>query len=251
MGRWDEAWSYTRVKLPERPLAEAVLDVAAPLLEREPTAPLERAQELLQLVVSFWNASVLASELWERRRMKSLNELRKAMRGRKASKEDAATFDLLTTRRKAHWLDPRLVVDWHYVEDSSGARRLNCVHGLPDGVIELQGPPADKRISIGGAFIDELTIRLTATSSLGFPYEQQRGVVADDGTVTVHAMMPAVVQLFAQGRLTRVGGAPVDVAVGGRAQGPMVLAQVGCAGERHDVAVLVFKPNGTTATQAS
>ena len=37
---------------------------------------------------------------------------------------------------------------------------------------------------------------------------------------------------------------PVDVTIGGKKLGPMMLAEVSCAGElgRNDIAVLVFKP---------
>lgn len=71
-------------------------------------------------------------------------------------------------------------------------------------------------------------------------------MVGDDGTATVYAMMPSAVKLFADGRLTRVGGDPVEVVIGGRKLGPMVLAEVRCGGEnyRYDVAVLVFRRAG-------
>ncbi|WP_438035178.1 hypothetical protein [Sorangium sp. So ce204] len=55
-------------------------------------------------------------------------------------------------------------------------------------------------------------------------------------------------ELFAEGRLTPVGGAPVDVMVAGKQLGPMVLAEVRCTGHmghyvgHHDVAVLVLRP---------
>jgi hypothetical protein len=80
MARSDEAWSYTRVKLPDGALADAALDVAAPLLVRDEASSLDGAREVLALVVPFWNASLLASERWERRRMKAMNELKKRMR---------------------------------------------------------------------------------------------------------------------------------------------------------------------------
>lgn len=51
--------------------------------------------------------------------------------------------------------------------------------------------------------------------------------------------------LFAEGRLRPVGGSAGDVNVGGRALGPMVLVEVRSAGERHDVATLVFKPRAS------
>ena len=233
--------SWTSVRLPEADLAELVLEVGAPLLsERGSRPPIEEAREVLALLVSFWNASVRASKRWERRRVKELNELKKRLQGQKCN--GSATFDVLAERFRPHWLDPRLVEDWSYEEDSTGARRLTCIVGLPDGVRAEVPPPVDKRIAIGGVFLDEVRIRLDRTSSLSFPYARHSGAVAEDGTATVHAMMPAALQLFAEGRLQPVGGPAVDVNVGGRALGPMVLVEVRSAGERHDVATLVFKP---------
>lgn len=233
--------SWTSVRLPEADLAELVLEVGAPLLsELGATAPIEQARQVLALVVSFWNASVRASKRWERRRVKELNELKKQLQGRKC--HGSATFDVLAERFGPHWLDPRLVEDWSYDEDSTGVRRLTCTVGLPDRVRAEAPPPIEKRISIGGTFLDEVRIRLDGTSSLSFPYARHSGAVSEDGTATVHAMMPAALQLFAEGRLQPVGGPAVDVNVGGRALGPMVLVEVRSAGERHDVATLVFKP---------
>ncbi|MBI4817303.1 MAG: hypothetical protein HY791_13655 [Deltaproteobacteria bacterium] len=56
-------------------------------------------------------------------------------------------------------------------------------------------------------------------------------------------MMPSALQLFAEGSLPRIGGDPVEVDIGGRKLGPMVLTEVHCGGEhgRHDIAVLVFR----------
>jgi hypothetical protein len=51
---------------------------------------------------------------------------------------------------------------------------------------------------------------------LSFPPHLHRGVVDEDGTATVHAMVPAALHFFAEGRLPRVGGDPVEVAIGGR-----------------------------------
>jgi hypothetical protein len=76
-------------------------------------------------------------------------------------------------------------------------------------------------------------------------------VIGEDGTATVYAMMPAALRLFAEGRLPRVGGDPVEVAIGGRKLGSMVLTEVRCGGEnyRHDIAVLVFRPaNGEVSS---
>ena len=85
-----------------------------------------------------------------------------------------------------------------------------------------------------------MRIRQTATSYLGSPVTEHHGVVGDDGTATINAKMPSVVQLFAEGRLPPVGGPPVEVAVGVAKLGLMVLREVRCTGQHgwNDVAVL-------------
>jgi hypothetical protein len=245
MIRRRDPHSWTVVRLPGRDLAETVLEFAAPTIERLGPAPsLEDERGAIELAVAFWNASVLASKRWEHPRVKELNELKKRMRGRQATPGDAATFDLLSGRWREHWLDPRLVESWTYDADAAGVRRFVCTMGLPDGVKADVPPPIEKRIAIGGRFLDEVRIAQGGNASLSFPVDRHRGVIGEDGTVTVHAMMPSALQLFAEGRLPRVGSDPTEIVVGGRQLGPMVLAEVHCGGEnlRHDIAVLVFKP---------
>ncbi|HEX7478483.1 MAG TPA: hypothetical protein VF331_11795 [Polyangiales bacterium] len=245
MTRRRDPYSWTVVRLPERDLAELVFELAAPLLERlGPAHSIEDARGAIELAVAFWNANVLASKCWEHPSVKALNDLRKRMRGRQAAPGDAATFDLLAERWREHWLDPRLVESWTYDANEAGARRFVCTMGLPDGVrVEVQ-PPMEQRVAVGGKFLDEVQIRQSATSYLSFPVHRHRGVVGDDGIATVYAMMPSALQLFAEGRLPRVGGEPVELVIGGRKLGPMVLTEVRCGGEnyQHDIAELVFRP---------
>ena len=246
MTRRRDPNSRTVVRLPERDLAESVLELAAPLLESLGPAPaIDNARAAVALAVTFWNASVLASKRWEYPRVKELNELKKGMRGRQASRDDAAVFDLLTERWREHehWLDPRLVESWTYEPDAAGVPRLLCTLGLPEGVRAEIPPPVEKRVAIAGKFLDEVQISQGGNTSLGFPVERHRGVIGEDGTATVYAMMPSALQLFAEGRLPRVGGDPVEVAIGSRRLGPMLLTEVRCGGEnyRHDIAVLVFR----------
>lgn len=242
--------SWTVVRLPERELSELVLEFAAPLLERLGPAPaVDDARAAVALAVAFWNANVLASKLWGSRQVKELNALKKRMRGRAASREDAATFDLLAERWREHWLDPRLVESWTYEPDGAGVPRLVCTMSLPKGVRAEVPPPAEKRVAIGGKFLDEVQISMGDNTSLSFPVERHRGVVADNGTATVYTMMPSALELFAEGLLPRVAGDAVEVAIGGRQPEPMVLTEVRCGGATHqnDLAVLVFRPAGTEA----
>lgn len=134
----DEAQPPRPLLVDRRPLArgdlaELLLELAAPLLERlGPEPGINEARAAVALAVTFWNASVLASKHWEYPRIKELNELKKRMRGRQTSRDDAATFDLLTERWRAHWLDPRLVESWTYEADAAGLPRLLCTMVLPD-----------------------------------------------------------------------------------------------------------------------
>ena len=198
----------------------------------------------MALAVSFWNASVHASKLWEHPRVKELNELKRRLCGPQASRDDAATFELLTTRRSAHWRDPRLVETWTFDADAAGVPRFACTMALPDGVQAEVPPPVEKRVSIGGRFLDEVRIPMGGNAFLAFPVERHRGVVGDDGTATVRAMMPSALELFADGVLPRIHGDPVEVVIGGRKLGLMVLAEVRCGSEHFgdDIAVLVFRP---------
>ncbi len=115
---------------------------------------------------------------------------------------------------------------------------------LPGGVVAHVPPPAEKRIVVGGKFLDEVRIRQGRSSFLSFPVNQHRGAVGDDGVATIYAKMPTVVALFAEGLLSPVGGPPTEVIVGRKRLGPMVLKEVACLAEggHNDVALLVFHP---------
>jgi hypothetical protein len=79
---------------------------------------------------------------------------------------------------------------------------------------------------------------------VSFPVGNHRGEVDGAGVATIHARMPTILGLFAEGVLHPVGGQPVEVMVGGKRLGPMVLRKVRCPGGsgHYDVATLVFHP---------
>ena len=239
--RGREPHTRTVVRLPARDLAESILHLAAPLIvSLGPTPAADDARRALSRAIDVWNAHVNASKLWGHPRPKPLADLRRAMRA------ESEVFNLLAERWRGEFaLDPRLVAAWSYEAAGSGEPRLACETELPEGVEAEVPPPAEKRIAIGGMFLDEVRIRHGATSYLGFPVERHRGVVDGDGVATVYAQMPTVVQLLADGRLPPIDGPPVDVVIGVRSLGPMVLTEVRCGGQlgRHDVAVLHFRPS--------
>lgn len=247
--------SWTTVRLPERDLAASVLELASPLISALGPAPsLEDARGAIELAITFWNASVEGSEQWEHPRTKPLRDVKKRLGVMRVPETDVSMFDALAKHwRSAFRFEPRLVASWSYDDDASGERRLICEMALPEGVRAEVPPPAEKRISIGGAFLDEVRIRQTATSLIGFPVDNHRGVIGVDGTATVEARMPTALQLLADGRLPRIDGEPVDLVVRGRRLPAMVLSEVRCGGEygRNDIAVLVFKPSPTSTKEGT
>ena len=244
-------------RIPEQALDERVMDLAAPLVGRLGTKPAPDAVHgAIDLAIRFWNAKAQASKIWGPSRPKAFNDLTRKMTGKAASAEEAEAFELLSQcwREKEIAFDPRLVGDWSLEFSNDGAPRLSCVMELPDGVEAEIPPPIEKRVAIGGKFLDEARIRLTGTPGtialLGFPLKHHWGTVSDDGTVTVYTKMPTAVALLAEGLLPPVGGGPVALTVQGNKVDAMILSEIRCDenGGHHDIAVLVFKPASRAAT---
>jgi hypothetical protein len=198
-----------------------------------------------ELAINVWNAHVTASKLWGNPYAKPLSDLRKVLRGDQVPAEMADAFDVLSERwRKDFSLDPRLVGAWSFEAKDGHQHQLICEMRLPDGVHALVPPPTEKRIAIGGQFLDEVRTRLEGASYLSFPVENHRAMIGSDGFVTIHSKMPTALQLFAEGRLSRIGGAPVEVMVDGRKLRTMVLSEIRCITNHghYDVVELVFRP---------
>jgi len=233
--------------IPEQPLQERVLELAAPLLERLGTDPApEAVRGAVDLAIAFWNAKAQASKIWGPSRPKALNGLQRTMTGKKATAEDSQAFELLTSQWRAKQIafDPRLVGQWSLELGDDGRPRLSCEMELPDGV-EAHVPEAiEKRVAIGGKFLDETQIRLTATSSLRFPVKAHRGRIGNDGSVMVRTKMPIALALLAEGVLPAIGGASVGLTVQGKRLEAMVLSEIRCDanGGHYDIAILTFKP---------
>jgi hypothetical protein len=239
--------SYPRmvVRLPDRDLSESIRWLADPLLAPlGAKPPPDEARRVLELAINIWNSHVAASLLWGAPKQKPLTDLRKTMCGKQATPGLAEVFELLSARWRSEFaFDPRIVGEWSLEMNKDGQYQLACETTLLEGIEAEVPPPAEKRIAIGGKFLDEVRIRLDRTSYLGFPVENHRAEIATDGTVTIWVKMPTAIQLFADGRLTPIGGAPVQVMIGGKELGAMVLSELSCAGDGgyHDVAMLVFR----------
>jgi len=241
----------TIARIPEQSLQERVLELAAPLFERLGADPAPQAvRTTIELAIAFWNAKSEESKIWGTSKAKELNDLQRKMTGKKASVENAQAFELLTERwrEKEFAYDPRLVGEWSLEVGDDGGPRLSCAMELPDGVEAEIPPPIEKRVAIGGTFLDETSIRLTGTPGtvalLSFPLQHHQATLSDDGSVTVHTKMPTVVALLAEGVLPPIGGAPVGLTVHGKRIDAMVLSEIRCDADRgtNDIAILFFKP---------
>lgn len=214
------------VILPERPLAECILDIASPALEALAPPTAEARRHLVALAVETWNAQVHASKLWDATRTKPLIELRRRVKGKDAPPGTAEAFERMVSRWKdEHRLDPRLVDTWS-LDEASGA--LTCQVTLPESVVVFEPPPLEKRVRVGGMFLDEARIRSGANSFTGFPITAHRGTRADDGEVVIRTKMTTAVVLLANSRLSPIGGTTTDIMVEGKQLGPMVLTDVRC-----------------------
>jgi hypothetical protein len=243
----------TIVHLPERKLSECILDLAAPRLERlGSSASVHEKRRVLGVAIAIWNAHVNASLLWGGPQ-KPLKELRKAMCGRDAPPESAEIFAELSARwQRMAALDPRLVGSWSF-DAADGSPELECELILPEGLEAYVPPPDEKRIAIGGRFLDEVRTRQSRTTYLAFPIENHRGEIGDSDVATIYTKYPTVIGLFAQGVLSPIGGAPVDLKVKGKDLRSMVLGDVHCTGYAgHSDVVLVFRrvsPDVPAATE--
>jgi hypothetical protein len=211
----------------------------APVLESLGAAPArEDVKAAFALAVAVWNAEVAASRLWGDVNPEARDALRASVR---ESPQRAAAFDLLSARwRKDHWTEARLVGACSLDVDPDGTPRFTCRTEYPEGVFPETKPPIEKRIAIGGRFLDEVLFRSSDTTGFSYPVENHRGVVGDDGRVTIVTKAGTALQLFADGALRAVGSA-VEVSVGGRALGPMTLVSVrGSGGLGDDAVTLVF-----------
>ncbi len=248
--------SWTTVRLPDRPLHERVLEVAAPLLDHlGPQPSPEETRKALELAVEFWNAKVRASKLWERPNTKPWRDLQRAASSKKARPEDSEAFAVLVQRWDALdlVLEPRLVAQWSFDTGPDGSVRLSCEMALPDRVQAMVMPPEEKRIAINGKYLDEVSIRSTQSVSSGVvyrshPFESHHAAVDRDGHVAIHTPMATAAALLAAGTLPPVGGRPVDLLVGGKSLEGMEFRElrISASGLSDAQAALLFEPSSTT-----
>src|ERR1035437_11165467 len=118
-----------KLKIPGRKLSETILDFGAPLIDLlDADQPIEVVREILSIVITVWNAHVLAMPVWNK--PGSLIHLKSQLESEQAEPEFIQTYCDLSQRRDMHFAtDPRVVCAWSVAADSSSLK-LHCAANL-------------------------------------------------------------------------------------------------------------------------
>jgi hypothetical protein len=122
------------VEVPDRKISETILDFGEPLLSRfEAETPIEVYRKAMMIVITIWNAHVMAMPIWGKPR--HLEDLEAVFRRVPELPGEPAMLDLLAKRRREMFgTDPRAVGLWDLVLDDQYGLKLRCDARLPHGV---------------------------------------------------------------------------------------------------------------------
>jgi len=132
--------------IPLTKISETILEFGEPLLSQlDETPPIEVMRQALQIVITVWNAHVLAMPEWGQ--AGHLESLTKLVDSPTAPPGLVGLIDVLTKRRNERFKnDPRAVGEWT-VEPTDGGFRFRCdargsgpemVHGDPHDEFPLE-----------------------------------------------------------------------------------------------------------------
>jgi hypothetical protein len=120
--------------IPTRKISETIIDFGAPLIEQlDADQPLEVLRSALSLVITVWNAHVLALPAWGS--PQSLAQLEELVRASGTAPEMMQMYRELGERRRQHFAnDPRAVGEWSLTVDQHGQVRFKCDARVPPSV---------------------------------------------------------------------------------------------------------------------
>ena len=124
--------------IPQRKISETIIDFGAPLIcELDTHQPIEIVRALFTIVITVWNAHVMAMPVWGKPQL--LEQLGELVQAASAPPELLATCIELAARREQHFADdPRAVGQWNVEFDQSGSVRLHCDAHVPPSLISAQ-----------------------------------------------------------------------------------------------------------------
>jgi hypothetical protein len=122
--------------IPQRKISETILDFGAPLLaEVHPDLPLDAIRTAFTIVITTWNAYVMAQDAWGH--PEHLEALKQLIYAETTPSELRDTFEALSTRWQAQFADdPRVVGDWRIVEGDDSGYDLHCDARAPEPALQ-------------------------------------------------------------------------------------------------------------------
>ena len=117
--------------IPQRKISETIIDFGAPLIaDLDPSQPLEIVRSVFAIVITVWNAHVMAMPVWGKPQL--LEQLGELLRSPGTAAQLIDTCAELAARRHQHFAqDPRAVGEWSVVIDQAGRVRLHCDARIP------------------------------------------------------------------------------------------------------------------------
>ncbi len=125
-------------------ISDTILSFGDPLMQRlrESTEPpsIEIIRSALEIVITIWNAHVMATEAWGH--PEHLLDLQQIALDPNTTSDTASTLVMLTERRFERFADDlRVVSKWDLSFDELGRHRFDCTARLPDPT-KTGRPPA-------------------------------------------------------------------------------------------------------------
>jgi len=129
-------------------ISATIIDFGEPLLAQlPPDAPLELRKQVVDLIVMFWNAHVMAKAWGHPEHLVEVRDrLRRAVAEQSMAPDALHAFETLSARhQEARFVDdPRAVGDWHIHDTAPGQWNIHCDARLPPS-LPVPSPPAKTR----------------------------------------------------------------------------------------------------------
>ena len=117
--------------IPTRKISETIIDFGAPLIsDLDPSQPIEIVRSVFTIVITVWNAHVLAMPVWGKPQL--LEQLGELLQTAGSAPQLTDTCAQLAARRQERFADdPRAVGEWSVAIDRQGRVRLHCDARVP------------------------------------------------------------------------------------------------------------------------
>lgn len=113
-------------RIPQGKISATIIDFGAPLIsDLDPGQPLEIVRSVFAIVITVWNAHVMAMPVWGKPQL--LQQLGELLQAPGTAPQLIDTCAQLAARRQEHFAqDPRAVGEWSVTIEQPGRVRLHC-----------------------------------------------------------------------------------------------------------------------------